>query len=82
MADSKKYNILSELRNGLISREELPKLVNKRFIDSLMENIEYLKKYDIIEELFFHNEKYVVLKTDLRITTAFPEWMRKLLPKE
>ncbi|MFX1408758.1 MAG: hypothetical protein ACFFA6_00265 [Promethearchaeota archaeon] len=82
MADSKKYNILSELRNGLISRDELPKLVSKKSLDYLMENIEYLKEYDIIEELNYNNERYVVLKTNLRITTAFPEWMRKLLPKE
>ncbi|MFW9973266.1 MAG: hypothetical protein ACFFDF_23985, partial [Candidatus Odinarchaeota archaeon] len=27
-------------------------------------------------------ESYIVLKTNLQITTAFPEWMRKLLPKE
>ncbi len=82
MADSKKYNILSELRKGLISREELPKLVSKRSLDSLLENIEYLKECDIIEELIYNHERDVVLKTDLRITTAFPEWMRKLLPKE
>ncbi len=81
MADSKKYNILSELRNGLISRKELPNLVTKRSLDSLLGNIEYLKDYDIIEELIYNNERYVVLKTDLRITTAFPEWMKKLLPK-
>ncbi len=82
MADSKKYNVLSELRNSLISRDKLPKLLSKKTLDSLMENIEYLKKYDVIEELNYNNELYVVLKTNLRITTAFPEWMRKLLPKE
>ena len=82
MADSKKYNVLSELRNSLISRDKLPKLLSKKSLDSLMENIEYLKKYDVIEELNYNNEVYVVLKTNLRITTAFPEWMRKLLPKE
>ena len=82
MADSKKYNILSELRNGLILRDELPKLVTKRSLDSLIENIEYLKEYDIIKEFNYNNKRYVVLKTDLHITTAFPEWMRKLLPKE
>lgn len=81
MADSKKYNVLSELRNSLISRDKLPKLLSKKSLDSLMENIEYLKKYDVIEELNYNNERYVVLKTNLRITTAFPEWMRKLLPK-
>ena len=82
MADPKKYNLLSELRNGLISKDVLPKLVSKKSLDSLMENIEFLKKYDVIEELNYNDETYIVLKTNLQITTAFPEWMRKLLPKE
>jgi hypothetical protein len=82
MADSKKYNVLSELRNGLISKDKLPKLVSKKSLDSLMENIEFLKKYDVIEELNYNGETYIVLKTNLQISTAFPKWMRKLLPKE
>jgi hypothetical protein len=82
MADPKKYNVLSELRNGLISKDMLPKLVTKKSLDSLMETIEFLKKYDVIEELNYNNETYIVLKTNLQITTAFPEWMRKLIPKE
>jgi hypothetical protein len=82
MADPKKYNVLSELRNGLISKDKLPKLVSKKSLDSLMENIEFLKTFDVIEELNYNSETYIVLKTNLQITTAFPEWMRKLLPKE
>ncbi len=82
MADPKMYNVLSELRNGLISKDMLPKLVSKKSLDSLMETIEFLKKYDVIEELNYNSETYIVLKTNLQITTAFPEWMRKLLPKE
>ena len=82
MADPKKYNVLSELRNGLISKDKLPKLVSKKSLDSLMENIEFLKNVDVIEELNYNGETYIVLKTNLQITTAFPEWMRKLLPKE
>jgi hypothetical protein len=82
MADPKRYNILSELRNGLISKDKLPKLVSKKSLDSLMENIDFLKKYDVIEELNYDDETYIVLKTNLQITTTFPEWMRKLLPKE
>jgi hypothetical protein len=82
MADPKMYNVLSELRNGLISKDMLPKLVSKKSLDSLMETIEFLKKYDVIEELNYNGETYIVLKTNLQITTAFPEWMRKLLPKE
>ncbi|MCK4780301.1 MAG: hypothetical protein KAT57_08945, partial [Candidatus Lokiarchaeota archaeon] len=82
MADPKKYNVLSELRNGLISKDKLPKLVSKKSLDSLMENIKFLKNFDVIEELNYNGETYIVLKTNLQITTAFPEWMRKLLPKE
>ncbi|MFX1311602.1 MAG: hypothetical protein ACFFHD_03180 [Promethearchaeota archaeon] len=82
MADPKKYNVLSELRNGLISKDALPKLLSKKTLDSFVENIEFLKKYDVIEELHYNDETYIVLKTNLQITTAFPEWMRKLLPKE
>ncbi|MFX1573071.1 MAG: hypothetical protein ACFFB0_10005 [Promethearchaeota archaeon] len=82
MADPKKYNVLSELRNSLISKDALPKLLSKKTLGSFVENIEFLKKYDVIEELNYNKETYIVLKTNLQITTAFPEWMRKLLPKE
>ena len=37
---------------------------------------------DIIEELIFEDEKYIVLKTNLQISTSFPKYLRKLLPRE
>jgi hypothetical protein len=82
ISDSKKYNILSELRDGLIRRDQLPKLVSKRTLDNLIETIDFLKKCNVIEELKYNDERYIVLKTNLQITTAFPEYLRKLLPKE
>jgi hypothetical protein len=82
ISDSKKYNILSELRDGLIRSEQLPKLVSKKTLDSLIEIMRFLKDVDVVEELKFEDEGYIVLKTNLQITTAFPEYLRKLLPKE
>ena len=82
ISDSKKYNILSELRDGLIRRDQLSSLVSKKTLDSLIEIIDYLKEVDIIEELIFEDEKYIVLKTNLQITTSFPKYLRKLLPRE
>ena len=82
ISDPRKYNVLSELRNGLISKDKLPKLVSKRTLDNLNSSLDFLKKYDIIEELKYKNETYIVLKTNIQITTAFPEYLRKLLPKE
>ncbi len=82
ISDSRKYNVLSELRNGLISKDKLPKLVSKRTLDHLNTSLDFLKKYDAIEELKYKNETYIVLKTNIQITTTFPEYLRKLLPKE
>lgn len=82
MSDPKKYNVLSELRHGLIPKDKLPELVSKRALDSLTNTIDFLKDNDAIEEIEFNNEKYFFLKTNFQITTSFPEWMRKLLPSE
>ncbi|MGB5911273.1 MAG: hypothetical protein WBH31_08790 [Promethearchaeia archaeon] len=82
ISDSRKYNVLSELRNGLISKDKLPNLVSKRTLDNLNTSLDFLKKYDVIEELKYKNETYIVLKTNIQITTTFPEYLRKLLPKE
>ena len=78
MADPKNYNILSKLREGLIQRDKLPQvLVSKKNLDNLIETIEFLKERDVIEELSYNNERYVVLKSNIQITTAFPEYLRK-----
>ncbi len=82
ISDPKNYNVLSQLRNGLIARDKLAELVSKRAYTTLNETIENLKKYDIIEEFKYNDERYIVLKTNIQITTAFPRYLRQLLPKE
>ena len=82
VSDSKKYNVFSELRNGLIPKDKLPNLVSKRTLKHLNESLDFLKQNDIIEEIKYKEERYIVLKTNIQITTAFPEYLRKLLPKE
>jgi len=77
MADPKNYNILSKLREGLIQRDKLPELVSKEALNYLIETIEFLKKHDVIEELSYNSERYIVLKSNIQITTAFPEYLRK-----
>ena len=81
-ANPKTYNLLSKLREGIIQRDKLPKLVSKSTLDNLIETIDILKDLDIIEELIYNNERYAVLKSDIRITTPFPKYLGKLLPKE
>jgi hypothetical protein len=82
ISDPKMYNVLSELRNSLIPRDKLPKLISKRDLNALSRVLDHLKTHDIIEELKFKDERYIILKTNLQITTAFPEYLRKLLPNE
>ncbi len=82
MSDPKIYNILSKLRDGLIPRDQLHNVVSKGKLANSIEIIDLLKKKDVIEELKYNNERYIVLKTNLQITTAFPEYLRKLLHKE
>ena len=82
VSDPKKYNLLSELRSGLISKDKLPKLISRRALDHLNSSLSFLKKHDVIEELKYKNERYIFLKTNIQITTAFPEYLRKSLPKE
>jgi len=82
VSDPKKYSILSELRNGLILKDKLPKLVSKRALDHLNSSLSFLKKFDVIEELKYKDERYIFLKTNVQITTAFPEYLRKSLPQE
>ena len=82
VSDPKKYNLLSELRSGLISKDKLPKLVSKRALEYLNSSLSFLKKHDVIEELKYKNERYIFLKTNIQISTAFPEYLRKSLPKE
>jgi len=82
VSDPKKYNLLSELRSGLISKDKLPKLVSKRALDHLNSSLSFLKRHDVIEELKYKNERYIFLKTNIQISTAFPEYLRKSLPKE
>jgi hypothetical protein len=82
VSDPKKYNLLSELRSGLISKDKLPKLVSKRALEHLNSSLSFLKKHDVIEELKYKNERYIFLKANIQISTAFPEYLRKSLPKE
>ena len=37
---------------------------------------------DVIEEIAYNNGGYIALKTDLQITTAFPKYLKKLVPTE
>ena len=82
ISDPTKYKILSKLRNEIIPKRNADNLISQRDLDQLGEILEFLDLHDIIEEVMFKGEKYLVLKSNFQITTAFPEYLRKSLPEE
>ncbi|GAG89608.1 unnamed protein product [marine sediment metagenome] len=82
ISDSKIYNVLLKLRTGPILKSVLPKLISEKALASYIEIIDTLKKHEIIDEFKHEGAIYVILKTDIQITTSFPKYLRKLLSRE
>ena len=82
LSDPKKYNFLTKLRCNFIQKDKLVNIVPKIPSDNLYKIIKFLKKCDVIEELTYNKERYIALKTDLQITTAFPAYLKKLVPTD
>lgn len=83
ISDTKIYNVLSKLRGGRpMVKDSLSKVVSERTLTSLLEILNTLKNHEIIDDFKFEGETYVILKTNIQITTTFPKYLRKLLPKE
>jgi hypothetical protein len=78
VSDSKKYNILLQLRKGFFSKDELSHMLSERSLKYLDESLEFLKLHDIIEVIKYDNESYMALKTDIQITTEFPRYLSNL----
>lgn len=77
VSDPKIYNVIAKLRDRPILKSALTKFYSEKSLIPLFEILDTLKKYEIIDEFKHKGEVYVILKTDLQITTYFPEYLRK-----
>lgn len=77
VSDPKIYNVIAKLRDRPILKSALTKFYTEKSLIPLFEILDTLKKYEIIDEFKHNGEVYVILKTDLQITTYFPEYLRK-----
>ena len=82
VSDRRKYGILTVLRKGMSKKERLPNIISKQIVNHLENSLDFLKQHDVVEEMEHENKTYLLLKSDIQIKTAFPEYLRKLLPKE
>lgn len=80
--DPKKYNIITQLREGPLPKDKILSLYSESSSKILLENLEYLKAKDIIQDFSYAGEHLYLLKTDIILTASFPEYLKRLLPKE
>jgi len=79
IADQRIYSIFLELRNNIYRSSELRDLIPTNSQIFYVEIITRLKFNQIIEEIIYREEKYIVMKTNIRIKTSFPKYLKKIL---
>ncbi|MBD3353165.1 MAG: hypothetical protein GF364_16915 [Candidatus Lokiarchaeota archaeon] len=82
VADSKLYNLLSQLRVGPIPKEKFTEMIAEELKQEVIDRLDILKKHDIIDEFNYKQEKLLILKTDIRFKTAFPDYLKRIIPKK
>jgi hypothetical protein len=81
-ADPKIYNVISQLREGPLPKEKILSMVSEKTTKSLLKSLELLKDKSIIQEFSYSGQNLSILKSDVVLTASFPEYLKKLLPKE
>jgi uncharacterized protein (DUF2132 family) len=82
VADPKIYNILSQLRQGPLSKTNLSIMYSKDQLSQFHNNLDLLKEKSIIEEFDQDGKPIILLLTDIRFVTQFPRYLAVLIPKE
>lgn len=81
-ADPKIYNIISQLREGPLPKDKILSLYSENSSKILITNLDILKNKNIIQDFSYAGEHLFLLKTDVILTASFPEYLKRLLPKE
>jgi len=81
VANSKIYNLLCQLREGPLPKNKLIRAFDEKYISEILENIEILKNAEVIEEFEYKGDVLLLLKTDIRFKTEFPQYLQKLISK-
>ncbi|MCF2138896.1 MAG: hypothetical protein K9W44_02415 [Candidatus Lokiarchaeota archaeon] len=80
--DPKKYIIITQLRNGPLPKEKILSLYSESSSKLMLQNLEFLKEKNIIQDFSYAGEHLFLLKTDIILTASFPKYLKQLLPKE
>ena len=80
--DPKLYNVITKLRDGPLPKDKILALYSENSSIDLLANLELLGKMDIIQDFSYAGEHLFLLKSDVILTASFPEYLKRLLPKE
>ncbi len=81
-ADPKIYNVISQLREGPLPKEKILSMVSDSSLKSLLKSLDLLVNKSIIQEFSYSGEYLYLLKTDVVLTASFPEYLKRLLPRD
>lgn len=82
VSNPKIYNVLIQLRTGPIEKSKITTIMTKDHLEEINKVLKKLEISEIIEEYQVGEDTVVVLKTDIRFTTGFPEYLKALIPKQ
>ena len=82
IANPKIYNVISQLREGPLPREKILSMVSESSSKLILGSLDLLQENSIIQAFSYSNILRYMLKTDIVLTASFPEYLRRLLPKE
>ena len=81
-ADPKVYNVISQLREGPLPKEKILSMVSDTSSKSLLKSLDLLVSKSIIQEFSYSGEFLYLLRTDVILTASFPEYLKRLIPRD
>ena len=82
VANSSIYNILSNLRMGPVENSKVTNIDSLERQMYFKKNLTRLKKDELIDYFEYNGNSYILLQTDIRFTISFPNYLKKLIPKD
>ncbi|MHA1672802.1 MAG: hypothetical protein ACTSYI_04185 [Promethearchaeota archaeon] len=80
--DPKLYNVITKLRDGPLPKDKILALYSENSSKNLLDSLELLGKMNIIQDFSYAGEHLFLLVSDVMLTASFPEYLKRLLPKE
>lgn len=82
VANSSIYNILSNLRKGPMENSKVANIESQERQIYFQKNLTRLKTDELIDYFEYNGNSFILLQTDIRFTISFPNYLKKLIPKD